>query len=63
MRLTVMKKSATRVLRRFDTSTLKDVRVQQEWGIQLRNRFHALAEGDNINDKWERCKLAFIFAS
>ena len=59
MKLAVKKKVGNKVLRRFETRKLKDNKTCQEWGIHLRNRFQALAEGDNINNKWERCKMAF----
>lgn len=58
MKLAVRKKAGKGVERIFDTTKLADIKVQQKWGIELRNQFHALAEGENIHEKWERCKKA-----
>lgn len=45
-KLAEKKKPGKRVQRRFETRKLKDNTICQEWGIHLRNRFQALAEGD-----------------
>lgn len=58
MKLAVRKKAVNRVQRRFDTTKPADIKVQQKWGIELRNQFQALVEEENIHYKWERCKKA-----
>ena len=37
---------------------LQNAKIRQELGITLRNRFQALEEGKNIDEKWARCKNA-----
>ena len=37
---------------------LQNTKIRQELGITLRNRFQALEEGKNIDEKWARCKNA-----
>lgn len=59
-KLAVKKKPRNRVQRKFETRKLKDNKICQEWGIHFHNWFQALAEGDNINKKKKRCKMAFI---
>ena len=58
MKLAAKKKTDNKVQRRFEIRKLQNTKIRQELGITLRNRFQALEEGKNIDEKWARCKNA-----
>ena len=58
MKLAAKKKTDNKVQRRFEIRKLQNAKIRQELGITLRNRFQALEEGKNIDEKWTRCKNA-----
>ena len=58
MKLAAKKKMDNKVQRRFEIRKLQNTNIRQELGITLRNRFQALEEGKNIDEKWTRCKNA-----
>ena len=58
MKLAAKKKTDNKVQRRFEIRKLQNIKIRQELGITLRNRFQALEEGKNIDEKWTRCKNA-----
>ena len=58
MKLAAKKKTDNKVQRRFEIRKLQNSKIRQELGITLRNRFQALEEGKNIDEKWARCKNA-----
>ena len=51
-------KTDNKVQRRFEIRKLQNTKIRQELGITLWNRFQALEEGKNIDEKWTRCKNA-----
>ena len=58
MKLAAKKKTDNKVQRRFEIRKLQNTKTRQELGITLPNRFQALEEGKNIDEKWTRCKNA-----
>ena len=58
MKLAAKKKTDNKVQRRFKIRKLQNTETRQELGITLRNSFQALEEGQNIDEKWTRCKNA-----
>ena len=58
MKLAAKKKMDNKVQRRFEIRKLQNTKIRQELGITLQNRFQALEEGKNIDEKWARCKNA-----
>ena len=58
MKLAAKKKTDNKVQRRFEIRKLQNTKIRQELGITLRNRFQALEEGKNIDEKGTRCNNA-----
>ena len=58
MKLAAKKKTDNKVQRRFEIRKLQNTKIRQELGITLHNRFQALEDGKNIDEKWTRCKNA-----
>ena len=52
------KKTDNKVQRRFEIRKLQNTKMRQELGISLQNKFQALDEEKNIDEKWARCKNA-----
>ena len=51
MKLAAKKKTDNKVQRRFEIRKLQNSKIRQELGITLRNRFQALEDGKNIDEK------------